>query len=317
MINDVTILYDASNLRYSHKLLWISENAFDNILENGGVGLVSDSQRTVSVNGAELFYSTRGNGPACLVLSAIGTEPYKHLTPPRLSDRLRLVYVDLRGGGRSTGEASDLTFDVLAADLEAIRVDLGVDRIAVLGHSILGVLAIEYGRRCPATVSHVVVVGTPPTGDMALLSAKSASFFEKDASDERKQLLRENLAALPESASMGETMLAQAPMRFYDARFDAAPLFADSDVKPALLRHIMGKLTPAWSISVRSNSLRVPVFVAHGRYDYTVPYVLWDGIAEALPNATLQLFEQSGHQPFFEEPDRFAETLAKWMDSQG
>ncbi len=139
-------------------------------LATGGIGLVSDSQRTVSVEGAELFYSTRGSGPACLVLSAIGTEPYKHLTPPQLSHRLRLVYVDLRGGGRSTGEASDLTFDVLAADLEAIRVDLGLDRIAVLGHSILGVLAIEYGRRFPASVSHVVVVGTPPTGDMTLLS---------------------------------------------------------------------------------------------------------------------------------------------------
>jgi proline iminopeptidase len=278
--------------------------------------LVSHSHRTVSVKGAELFYSTRGNGPACLVLSAIGTEPYKRLVPQQLSDRLRLVYVDLRGGGRSTGEASDLTFDVLAADLEAIRVDLGVERIAVLGHSILGVLAIEYGRRFPASVSHVVAVGTPPTGDMALLSAKSASFFEEDASDERKRLLRENLAALPENASMGETLLAQTPMRFYDARFDAAPLFAESDVKPALLQHILGTLAAAWSVSVGSSSLRVPIFVALGRYDYSVPYALWDGIVDTLPNATLQVFEQSGHQPFFEEPDRFAETLSKWMASQ-
>ena len=69
---------------------------------------------TVSVTGAELFYSTRGNGPTCLVLSAIGTRPYERQTPPELSDRLRLVYVDLRGGGRSTGEPSDLTFDALA-----------------------------------------------------------------------------------------------------------------------------------------------------------------------------------------------------------
>ena len=92
----------------------------------------------VSVQGAELYYSTRGNGPACLVLSGIGTEPYERQTPPQLSDRLRLVYVDLRGCGRSTGEITDLTFDVLAGDLEAIRTDLGVERIAVLGHSILG-----------------------------------------------------------------------------------------------------------------------------------------------------------------------------------
>lgn len=271
----------------------------------------------VSVKRAELFYSTRGSGPACLVLSAIGTEPYKRLTPPQLSDRLRLVYVDLRGGGRSTGDPTDLSFDVLAADLEAIRVDLGVERIAVLGHSILGVLAIEYGRRRPASVSHVIAVGTPPSGDMARLSAKSASFFEEDASEARKQLLRGNMAKLPSGASMGQTMLAQTPMRFYDARFNAAPLFAESDFKPGLLKHIMGTLTPEWNINVGSSSLCMPIFIALGRYDYTVPYVLWDGVAPKLPYATMQIFEQSGHQPFFEEPDRFSATLSEWMTGRG
>jgi proline iminopeptidase len=116
---------------------------------------------------------------------------------------------------------------------------------------------------------------------------------------------------------MSQTMYAQTPRRFYDASFDAAPLFAESDVKPELLKHIMGTLTPAWNISVGASSLRVPIFVAHGRYDYTVPYVLWDGIADMLPNATLQIFEKSGHQPFFEEPDRFAVALSAWMTSNG
>lgn len=271
---------------------------------------------TVSVKGAELFYSTRGKGPACLVLSGIGTKPYEQQTPPQLSDRFRLVYVDLRGSGRSTGEPADLTFDVLAADLEAIRADLGVERIAVLGHSILGVLAIEYGRRCPASISHVIVVGTPPSGDMARLSAKAASFFEEDASEDRKRVLRDNLARLPSGASMMQTVLAQTPMRFFDARFDAAPLFVEAVYKPALVKHIMGTLAPAWDVTEGASSLRVPIFIAQGRYDYIVPYILWEGIAAKLFNATLQIFEQSGHQPFFEEPDRFAVALTDWMISQ-
>src|SRR5947209_15888156 len=121
---------------------------------------------TVSVNGAELFYSTRGQGPACLVPSGIGTKPYERMTPPQLSDRLQLVYVDLRGSGQSTGEPTELTFDGLAGDLEAVRADLGVERIAVLGHSILGILALEYGRRCPDTVSHGIAAGAPPVGSI-------------------------------------------------------------------------------------------------------------------------------------------------------
>ena len=43
------------------------------------------------------------------------------MTPPPLTDFFQFIYVDLRGGGKSTGDPSDLTFDVLAADLEAVR----------------------------------------------------------------------------------------------------------------------------------------------------------------------------------------------------
>ncbi len=282
----------------------------------GGDGVVDNREGTVSVSGAELYYSTQGSGPTCLVLSAIGSEPYKRLTLPQLADRLRLVYVDLRGSGRSTGNPADLTFEALAGDREAIRGELRVDRVAVLGHSILGVLAIEYGRRRPESVSHVIVVGTPPSGDMASLAAKSSAFFEEHASEERKQLLRDNLANLPEGASMGETMHAQTPMRFYDARFDAAPLFAEADLKPGLLMHIMGTLTTSWTIGAEPSSIRVPVFIAQGRHDYTVPCVLWDGVVDTLPNATLRVFEKSGHQPFFEEPVLFADVLSKWMAGQ-
>jgi proline iminopeptidase len=268
---------------------------------------------TTSVNGAELYYSTRGDGPTCLVLSAIGTRPYERQIPTQLSAHLRLAYVDLRGGGRSTGEPADLTFDVLAEDLEAVRVDLGVERVAVLGHSILGVLAIEYGRRRPASVSNVIAVGTPPYGDVARVAAEGARFFEEDASEDRKQVLRENLARLPAGASVAETLSAHTPMRFFDARFDPAPLFAEAVHKPRLLEHLMGTLTPGWDITVGSGSLRVPLFIALGRHDYIVPWVLWNAVAARLPATTLQIFQRSGHQPFFEEPDRFTTTVTSWM----
>jgi len=283
------------------------------VQESGDGGVFADGEGTVSVDGAELTYSIRGCGPTCLVLSAVGSEPYKRLTPPPLTDRLRLVHVDLRGSGRSTGNSSDLTFEVLADDLEAIRGELGVDRVAVLGHSILGVLAIEYGRRRPGSVSHVIVAGTPPSVDMASLAAKSTAFFDEHASEDRKQLLHDNLAELPEGASMGATMHAQTPMRFYDARFNATPLFAGADNRPGLLMHIMGTLTSGWTISAESSSLHVPILIAHGRHDYTIPYVLWDGIPKTLPDATMHVFDRSGHQPFFEEPVLFAEVLSKWM----
>lgn len=267
----------------------------------------------VPVKDAELVCASHGQGPVCLVPSGIGSKPYQRQMPARLAEHLTLVYVDLRGSGRSTGEATDLTFDVLADDLEAVRARLGVARVAVLGHSILGALAIEYGRRCPATVSHVIVAGTPPHGDMQRLLASSRSFFDEDASAERKERLRDNLARLGPDAPPRQAVLAQTPMRFFDAGFDPTPLFADAAIQPKFLPHVMGTLTRAWDVTAGADALQAPLLIAHGRYDYTVPHVLWDGVATALPHATFRLFERSGHQPFFEEPDAFTAALLGWM----
>jgi len=271
----------------------------------------------VSVTGAELFCSRRGAGPVCLVPTAIGTEPYERQMPPQLSAVLELVFVDLRGGGQSTGYPSVLTFDRVADDLEAIRIHLGVEKVAVLGHSIIGVLAIEYGRRCPETVSHVITVGTPPRGDMRWLLSEAMRYFEQDASEERKGAWRDNMAKLPPGTPFEQSFPAQAPLRFFDFRTDMAPLYEDAVVKPDLLSHLTGPLTNDWDVTVDSNSLRVPILLAHGRHDYTVPYTLWEGIAPTLPRATLRVFSQSGHQPFYEEPDEFAVMVSDWMNHVG
>ena len=174
----------------------------------------------------------------------------------------------------------------------------------------------NHGQRCVECrfgSIFVTTAGAPPDGDMVRLAAKSTAFFEADASEERKQILRDNMARLPPNPTRGEVMYAQTPMRYFDPRFDAVPLYAEAVVRPEFLQHAFGSLTPGWDITVGASSLRVPLFLAHGRYDYTVPYVLWDGIPGKLPNATLEIFERSGHQPFFEEPARFVEAVTRWM----
>jgi proline iminopeptidase len=268
--------------------------------------------KTAATN-AEIHFVTRGSGPACLIPSSIGTAPYERQMPARLAERLQLVFVDLRGSGQSTGDPSELTFERLADDLDAVRVALGLERVAVLGHSVLGLAAIEYGRRRPASVSHVIAVAAPPRGDMTWLVEQGRAFFEADASDERKAALRGNLAALPPGAPPSQAVLAQTPMRFFDAATDAAPLFAGAQPSPGLLAHLLGRLAPGWDAATAASGLEAPLLLALGRYDYVVPHHLWDGVAERIPGATVDLFERSGHQPFVEEPERFTDVVTGWM----
>jgi len=262
--------------------------------------------------GADINCVARGQGPVCLVLSSIGTKPYELQMPRALDEHLTMVFVDVRGSGRSTGDPASLSFDVLADDLEAVRRALGAARVIVLGHSIVGMLAVEYARRHPETVSHAILIGTPPSGDMAALVAKSNAYFQAHASDERKQILQDYLAKLPPGTPPAQAVYAQTPMRFFDPRFDAPALFTGAEPRPEILMHLLAKLGPTWDVT-QGAALRTPLLIAHGRHDYTVPYVLWDDVIIKLSTATKRLFDRSGHQPFVEEPERFTSEVIAWL----
>jgi proline iminopeptidase len=148
---------------------------------------------------------------------------------------------------------------------------------------------------------------------MTWLFPRAAQFFEQDASDERKAVWRENLAQLPPGTPLEQSFPAQAPLRFFDARTDMVASYQDALVRPELLAHLMGQLTHEWDVTRDAGTLRVPLLLAHGRYDYTVPYTLWEGIETVLPTATRHIFLRSGHQPFFEEPEEFAMVVTAWM----
>ena len=72
----------------------------------------------------------------------------------------RVITVDLRGHGRS-GEGT-WTWDAALADLAAVCVQLELDRPAVVGHSLGGMLAALWGQRHPESPGVVSLDGNPP-----------------------------------------------------------------------------------------------------------------------------------------------------------
>ena len=51
--------------------------------------------------------------------------------------------------------------------------------------------------------------------------------------------------------------------------------------------------------------IEAPTLIIHGRKDCIVPLVVGQFCASTISNATLSVFENSGHSPFAEEPERF------------
>jgi proline iminopeptidase len=280
----------------------------------------SDASGVIAVNGAHLHYRIEGSGPPCLVVASVVYHP--RTFSPQLREQFELIFVDIRPFVPSDPafDVNQITLDTYANDIEQVCQVLGLDKVVVIGHSICGPLVLEYARRFPQRVQGVVMIAAPPCGVVEMDRA-SEQFWQADANMERKAVLQANAPKLtPEvlnSLDPGEvvahTYVANGPMYWYDPHYDASWLWAGVYVNAPLFDHLFGRLFATYDLAQGPGQITVPVLLILGRYDYVVPYTLWEGQQATLPQLTYHLFDKSGHTPQLEEPDHFDQVLIEWV----
>ena len=118
----------------------------------------------VDVDGTVLEVDEYGAGPAVVLVHGLGTtgiDIWKKVLA-QLATSFRVVAYDLRGSGRSDVPPGPYTVELLAGDLAGVVDALELDRFAIVGHSLGGVIALEYAAAHPERVSAVVGVGAVP-----------------------------------------------------------------------------------------------------------------------------------------------------------
>lgn len=291
------------------------------------MGGVSDRNTgIVKINDREFGYLVDGKGVPCL---AIGSTVF---WPPTFSQSLRqhvrLIFADTRFiGSPSEPDSHDrVTLDSLIDEVEHIRRACEIDRLGVLGHSALGLLALEYARRYPQHVSGVVMIGTPPytllefEGPAVDFVPEVKRFWDEDASAERKAILESNQAELsdllsevPPGKAFGVWYVAHGPMVWHNPNYDASWLFDPIEFDSPVFNHFLDVLLRDYDVTESLREVVVPVFLALGRHDYLVPYILWDEPCRSVTNLSCHVFENSGHYPMFEESELFDKRLLEWM----
>lgn len=289
----------------------------------GQSGSTADAVRlegSVTVDGVELSYVTEGDGPPLLVLGSAVF--YPRVLSENLRQRFTLVFTDARHFVPSyqptATELEAITMATFADDVEELRKVLGFDRIAVMGHSVHAQVALEYARRYPEHTSHLIMVGGVPHSDM-----QTEEFWETHASDERKAILQRNneqlngvIDALSLSDAFIRRYVANGPLYWRDSAYDSSPLWEGVELSMDVVNQLFGVVPSKQEVLSILRQIDTPTFIALGRYDFAIPYVLWDGLRDAVPNVTYQLFEESGHTPQLEQAALFDEKLVSWMIDQ-
>lgn len=106
-------------------------------------------------------YSIAGEGPAVLLVHGVGARGQVwDKVVDRLAPHYRCISYDLRGHGGSDGADQPFGLDAFVADLEALRVQLEIDKAHVIGHSLGGMIAPAYARAHPRRVRSLGLIST-------------------------------------------------------------------------------------------------------------------------------------------------------------
>ena len=124
-----------------------------------------------SVDGIPLHWTSAGAGPQTLMLVHGWTCDDSSWAGqvPALTSKYRVLTLDLPGHGKSGAiDAGRFSMDLFARAMEAVRVEAGVDRLVLVGHSMGTPVIRQYARLYPQRVTAlvlvdgVVVLGAPP-----------------------------------------------------------------------------------------------------------------------------------------------------------
>lgn len=281
------------------------------------------------VDGVRFWYRVGGNptttvAPVVFLHGGPGYNSYSfaRLVGPRLEGSLLMVYFDQRGSGRSERPwTRDYALGTLVDDIEALREQLGVERINVIGHSFGGTLGLEYAAKYPERVSRFAFVGGLSDAvvscrqrverlrarypdEVARALADTANRGVKDCDLEFRALRREEREAFNDAGIFQDSA-----SKNLQARIDSASgLRNTGEMSRALFGS--GMLDYRFSGHAR---LTMPVLVLHGRNDLAVGAEAPRELARALPNARFVEYESAAHFPYLNDPERFARDIVAFF----
>ncbi len=276
---------------------------------------------TVNVDGFDLPYSIEGTGIPCAVVG--DALSVSRGISKALREHFKFIFIDSRmtTPTKEGFDISTIAFDTLVEDIEKVRKTLGIDKFCVFGHSISGLLALEYARKYPEHTSHVIMNGTPPYFDVDFVSMGD-EYWESSASEERKSILQQNLERLSSDKLNGLPRgevdkleyIALGPKIFFDPTYDCSWILEGAYWNEEVWDHLFNVIMPGYDLA-GGKSIATPIFLALGKYDYLVPFHVWDDEREKLPTLSYNLFEKSAHWAFLEEQELFNKKLIDWVKS--
>jgi len=265
----------------------------------------------IQVQGRQIYYEVHGqtaspSHPPLLLIAGLGFATWSWFKQlPTLAQHMQVILFDNRGTGQSQKLGFGYTIATLAADAAGLLATMEIPCANVLGASLGGFIAQELALRHPECVGKLILCSTsyggpqdiPMTGVM--LQAPLGWGTANQAIERGLELATSPSyrTAHPEEFAQIVAWRQQDPQGYSDA-FQQIVAGASFD-------------------SVRRvHAIAAPTLVIHGANDQVVPVARAQLLADAIPNARLQIIPDAGHLVFIERPHEVNQAILDFSLSE-
>lgn len=269
------------------------------------------------LNGTTLYVSTVGSGENLVVVHGGPGLSHDYFRPhlDGLAKDFQLVYFDQRASGRSALPADDsISIRLMVDDIEALRKDLGLGKINLLGHSWGAVLATHYALTYPGHMGKLIY-SNPSTfsHEYDSLIMEEMQNRSTDAYAEAQLTMRKHGAP---KLSDYETLFRESfKLSAYDTGNIRKLNLALPENFPRASRalHNLNR-DPAMAINLYDSvkQFDFPVLIIFGLSDL-LPLTAAKQLEENIAGAKLVVFRKSGHFPFVEEQAMYLRTIREFL----
>jgi L-proline amide hydrolase len=277
----------------------------------------------VDYRGYRTWYRIVGNlgsGTPLLALHGGPGSTHNYFGPlERLAEQRPVVLYDQIGCGNSDRPTDiEWTVDVFRQEVAAVREQLGLDRVHLLGTSWGGMLAQEHFFSGAHGIVSLVLSST--LANLALWNEEQLKLKAQLPPEVIEVLDRHEQAGTYDDAEYEEAMQVYFDRHFYRGPRPRLELDAMAAGRaPEVYRAMQGPnewtttgALKGWDTRARLHEIDVPTLVIRGRYDMSTEPIAAE-LVEGIPGAREVVLEDSSHTPALEESDRYLEVVGHFV----
>lgn len=278
----------------------------------------------LKVNGTRLFFDVVGSGlhpteeamePKPTVIALHGGPGFDHsIFRPQLDplgEVAQLIYVDLRGQGRSARHRNEYyQVGIMADDIAALCAKLGIEKPVVLGYSFGGFIALSLALRHPEVLGGLILFATAP----AFSSGYDLEILEQLVGKELREIAdreQQGVATQEERRRYSQEIFPQA---WPDGELaDLNRLLSRTIMNQDIRRSMEASLKQDYDVRSELASISTPTLVLHGRNDWICSFREAQQMAQAIPHALLHVLERSRHGIHLAEWEEVIQMIASFL----